>query len=164
MLCELMYIGPLNAVPPSGRRSRRPAAHPPPCCPAAAEAERTPVWLMRQAGRYMAAFREYSDRIGFRERSETASIAIELSLQPWRAFQVQADAPPELLLTPLLSSARAATGCCCCLVFYVTATLPVTVKVPEAPPPLPAPRPALAPDGRCDHVLRHPHPAARAGH
>ena len=24
------------------------------------------MWLMRQAGRYMAAFREYSDRIGFR--------------------------------------------------------------------------------------------------
>lgn len=49
-----------------------------------AEAERTPVWLMRQAGRYMAAFREYSDRIPFRERSETASIAIELSLQVGR--------------------------------------------------------------------------------
>lgn len=45
------------------------------------------MWLMRQAGRYMAAFREYSDRIGFRERSETSAIAIELSLQPWRAYQ-----------------------------------------------------------------------------
>ena len=45
------------------------------------------MWLMRQAGRYMAAFRQYSDRLGFRERSETASIAIELSLQPWQAFQ-----------------------------------------------------------------------------
>jgi len=28
--------------------------------------ERTPVWLMRQAGRYMASFREYSTKIGFR--------------------------------------------------------------------------------------------------
>lgn len=50
------------------------------------EAERTPVWLMRQAGRYMADFRKFSDRIPFRERSETPDIAIELSLQPWKAF------------------------------------------------------------------------------
>eukprot|EP00850_Spirogloea_muscicola_P020677 SM000223S07305 [mRNA] locus=s223:59029:71140:- [translate_table: standard] len=50
------------------------------------DAERTPVWLMRQAGRYMADFRKYSDTISFRQRSETPDIAIELSLQPWRAF------------------------------------------------------------------------------
>jgi hypothetical protein len=52
----------------------------------AAEAERTPVWLMRQAGRYMAEFRAYSDKYPFRMRSETPDIAIELSLQVrWRA-------------------------------------------------------------------------------
>eukprot|EP00629_Pelagomonadales_sp_RCC1024_P012036 CAMPEP_0119261200 /NCGR_PEP_ID=MMETSP1329-20130426/1332_1 /TAXON_ID=114041 /ORGANISM="Genus nov. species nov., Strain RCC1024" /LENGTH=387 /DNA_ID=CAMNT_0007260711 /DNA_START=45 /DNA_END=1204 /DNA_ORIENTATION=- len=50
--------------------------------------ERTPVWLMRQAGRYMADFRAYSDKIPFRERSETPEIATELSLQCWRAFGV----------------------------------------------------------------------------
>ena len=33
---------------------------------------------MRQAGRYMASFREYSTTIGFRERSETPDIATEL--------------------------------------------------------------------------------------
>jgi uroporphyrinogen decarboxylase len=43
---------------------------------------------MRQAGRYMSSFREFSTTIGFRERSETADIATELSLQPWRAFGV----------------------------------------------------------------------------
>lgn len=65
------------------------------------EAERTPVWLMRQAGRYMAAFREYSDRIPFRQRSETADIAIELSLQPWRAFRPDGVIMFSDILTPL---------------------------------------------------------------
>ena len=68
------------------------------CC---AEAERTPVWLMRQAGRYMADFRKYSDRIPFRERSETSSIAIELSLQPFRSFQTDGVVMFSDILTPL---------------------------------------------------------------
>ena len=45
------------------------------------KAERTPVWLLRQAGRYMKEFRKFSDVLPFRERSETADIAVELSLQ-----------------------------------------------------------------------------------
>ena len=43
---------------------------------------------MRQAGRYMAEFRAYSDKYAFRHRSETPEIATELSLQCWRAFGV----------------------------------------------------------------------------
>jgi uroporphyrinogen decarboxylase len=66
-----------------------------------ADAERTPVWLMRQAGRYMAEFRKYSDRIPFRERSETSEIAIELSLQPWRAFRPDGVIMFSDILTPL---------------------------------------------------------------
>jgi hypothetical protein len=50
------------------------------------------VWLMRQAGRYMAEFRAYSDKYPFRMRSETPEIAIELSLQPWRAFKPDGEA------------------------------------------------------------------------
>lgn len=65
------------------------------------EAERTPVWLMRQAGRYMADFRKFSDRIPFRERSETASIAVELSLQPWNAFRPDGVIMFSDILTPL---------------------------------------------------------------
>jgi len=64
-------------------------------------AERTPVWLMRQAGRYMAAFREYSDKYPFRMRSETPEIAIELSLQPWRAFKPDGVIFFSDILTPL---------------------------------------------------------------
>lgn len=47
---------------------------------------RTPVWLMRQAGRYLPEFRSFSEKYNFRERSETPDIAIELSLQPLRKF------------------------------------------------------------------------------
>lgn len=63
--------------------------------------ERTPVWLMRQAGRYMADFRKFSDKIPFRERSETSSIAVELSLQPWNAFQPDGVIMFSDILTPL---------------------------------------------------------------
>ncbi|KAG2434980.1 hypothetical protein HYH02_011979 [Chlamydomonas schloesseri] len=65
------------------------------------DAERTPVWLMRQAGRYMAAFREYSDKYPFRMRSETPDIAIELSLQPLRAFRPDGIIFFSDILTPL---------------------------------------------------------------
>lgn len=65
------------------------------------EAERTPVWLMRQAGRYMAEFRKYSEKYPFRQRSETPDIAIELSLQPWRAFQPDGVIMFSDILTPL---------------------------------------------------------------
>ena len=63
--------------------------------------ERTPVWLMRQAGRYMSAFRQYSDKYPFRERSETPSMAIELSLQCHRAYGMDGIIMFSDILTPL---------------------------------------------------------------
>jgi len=63
--------------------------------------ERTPVWLMRQAGRYMADFRKYSDKLPFRERSETPEIATELSLQCWRAYGMDGVIMFSDILTPL---------------------------------------------------------------
>lgn len=62
---------------------------------------RPPVWLMRQAGRYMAAFRKYSDHQPFRQRSESPSIAVELSLQPYLAFGTDAVIMFSDILTPL---------------------------------------------------------------
>jgi uroporphyrinogen decarboxylase len=56
---------------------------------------------MRQAGRYMAEFREFSDKYPFRKRSETPDIAIELSLQPWRAFKTDGVIFFSDILTPL---------------------------------------------------------------
>ena len=63
--------------------------------------ERTPVWLMRQAGRYMAAFREYSNKYPFRQRSETPDMAVELSLQCHRAYKMDGIIMFSDILTPL---------------------------------------------------------------
>ena len=65
------------------------------------DVERPPVWLMRQAGRYMAEFRAYSEKYPFRHRSETPEIAIELSMQPWRAFKPDGVIMFSDILTPL---------------------------------------------------------------
>jgi uroporphyrinogen-III decarboxylase len=59
------------------------------------------VWLMRQAGRYMEDFRAFSDKYPFRQRSETPEIAIELSLQPWKAFRTDGVIFFSDILTPL---------------------------------------------------------------
>jgi uroporphyrinogen decarboxylase len=65
-------------------------------------ADRPPVWMMRQAGRYMKVYRDLRDKYpGFRERSENPEIAIEISLQPWRAFQPDGVIMFSDILTPL---------------------------------------------------------------
>lgn len=66
------------------------------------ETERAPVWLMRQAGRYMADFRKFSDKYPFRMRSETSEIAVELSLQPYDGTEHRARRPidPHRRLSP----------------------------------------------------------------
>ncbi|KXZ54347.1 hypothetical protein GPECTOR_5g429 [Gonium pectorale] len=56
---------------------------------------------MRQAGRYMAAFRQFSDKYPFRMRSETPDIAIELSMQPLHAFRPDGIIFFSDILTPL---------------------------------------------------------------
>ncbi|MEL6381823.1 MAG: uroporphyrinogen decarboxylase [Cyanobacteria bacterium J06626_18] len=50
--------------------------------------DRPPVWMMRQAGRYMKVYRDLRDKYpSFRDRSENPDVAIEISLQPWHAFK-----------------------------------------------------------------------------
>ena len=50
--------------------------------------ERPPVWMMRQAGRYMKIYRDLRDKYpGFRERSENPDLSYEISMQPFHAFQ-----------------------------------------------------------------------------
>jgi uroporphyrinogen decarboxylase len=64
--------------------------------------ERVPVWMMRQAGRHMKAYRDLCQKHKtFRERSENADIATEISLQPWRAYGTDGCILFSDILTPL---------------------------------------------------------------
>lgn len=64
--------------------------------------ERVPVWMMRQAGRHMKAYRDLvKDHPTFRERSETPELSFEISMQPYRAYDVDGVILFSDILTPL---------------------------------------------------------------
>jgi len=66
------------------------------------EVERTPVWMMRQAGRHIAEYRELTKKWPtFRERSEIPEVAVEVSLQPWRNYKTDGCIFFSDILTPL---------------------------------------------------------------
>jgi len=64
--------------------------------------ERSPVWMMRQAGRHMQAYRDLVKKYPtFRERSEIPEAALEISLQPFEAYGVDGVILFSDILTPL---------------------------------------------------------------
>jgi uroporphyrinogen decarboxylase len=57
--------------------------------------------MMRQAGRYMSSYRALREKYSFRERSEIPELAVEISLQPFWAFQPDGVIMFSDILTPL---------------------------------------------------------------
>jgi uroporphyrinogen decarboxylase len=65
--------------------------------------DRTPIWLMRQAGRYMAEYREIRARHSMLEVITTPALAAEVTLQPVNAFNLDAAIIFADILPPLIT-------------------------------------------------------------
>lgn len=52
--------------------------------------ERTPIWVMRQAGRYLPEYREVRAKVSFSELCHTPELCAEVTLQPIDRFELDA--------------------------------------------------------------------------
>ncbi len=63
--------------------------------------DRPPIWIMRQAGRYLPEYRELRQHHSFQEAVSTPAVAAELSLQPLRRFPLDGAIIFADIMTPL---------------------------------------------------------------
>ena len=66
-----------------------------------ADTPTAPIWLIRQAGRYLPEYRKLKERYGFWRMCRTPEIAAEATLQPVRRFPLDAAILFNDIMTPL---------------------------------------------------------------